>query len=123
LTSSLRRAVASYQNVLSLKAYLLQKFRLAAEQVAVEVCGMFKNKVRFPLLPALRCVRQPLLCSVEYISNAHFVLYSRVRDQQMTVLDEALTVLDMTTKAWDAQSELVLYFRLKPAATGRGVKP
>lgn len=32
---------------------------------------------------------------------------------QMTVLDEALTVLDMTTKAWDAQSELVLYFRLR----------
>jgi hypothetical protein len=31
---------------LSLKTYLLQKFRLAAEQVAVEVCGMFKNKVR-----------------------------------------------------------------------------
>jgi hypothetical protein len=44
----------------------------------------------------------------------------------MTVLDEALTVLDMTTKAWDAQSELVLYFRLKPSAAagsaGRGAK-
>ncbi len=41
---------------------------------------------------------------------------------QMTVLDEALTVLDMTTKAWDAQSELVLYFRLKPSSGGSGAR-
>lgn len=33
--------------------------------------------------------------------------------QQMTVLDDALSVLDMTTKHWDARSELVLYFKLK----------
>jgi hypothetical protein len=31
----------------------------------------------------------------------------------MVALEDALTVLDMTTKSWDAHSELVLYFRLK----------
>ena len=38
----------------------------------------------------------------------------------MTVLDEALTVFDMTTKHWDVRSELVLYFKLAPLARPSG---
>lgn len=44
-----------------------------------------------------------------HLYNIYYILFV-----QMTVLDEALTVFDMTTKHWDVRSELVLYFKLAP---------
>eukprot|EP01032_Pedospumella_encystans_P009885 gene9885-11600_t len=67
--------VPPYKTILSLKAYLMQKFNCTGEAVSVDILGNFKNK--------------------------------------LTVLDDALSVLDMTTKNWDARSELILYFKLK----------
>jgi hypothetical protein len=57
--------VPQYKNVAALKTYLLQRLKLAPEQVGAEIYGVFKNKVTAPDVAA--CV---VVCELYAIDSA-----------------------------------------------------
>jgi hypothetical protein len=59
--------VPQYKNVAALKTYLLQRLKLAPEQVGAEIYGVFKNKV--PALDVAACV---VVCELYAIDSASY---------------------------------------------------